>query len=586
MRKLIAVSLLVVLGGFLMPTAGRGQTFLGKDASAWERTLNGSKDARQRRNAAFALGKLGNAAAPALASLKKHLKEDDSKEVREAVAFALGDIGKESLKTLEDATVVEALAAALKDQDALVRRSAAFALGNFGTSAKSALGALETALASDTSPAVRQNIAWALGKIGPESVTSLKAALRDPDPVVQRDAAKSIGLFKDEVARKALPELVACCQVKNSQVRSAALNVLISILDVEDKKAAASIAEALDDPDLEVKQNAALALSNLGGKEAVRAIPILLDALKQKANKELRGQAAVAIYNIGPEAEAAVEPLIQALADDDRDLRMKAATALGGIGHKAEAAVPPLVKLLANAQEENKARVEAAKALALIGPVPAAVQAVPTLVQVLVNPKNDAIVRERVIWALRPHYVKRADADLPGVFDAFKKILSEPMEEHNKMLHYDCAYMLGVLQKNKAPEEALNTLLKFLHDKNIVVYRGARVDTGSTGSEVQKGEASVKEKGKGDGRVMAVQALVRMGYPRVSKRDDIVKQMKAIVANPETLPDLFVKMVSAFRSFGVDSGVPAATIQTRLRAIIADAGTDQALKEEAEKLLK
>jgi len=74
MRKLITVSLLVVLGGFLMPTAGRGQTFLGKDASAWERTLNDSKDARQRRNAAFALGKLGNAAAPALTSPKKSAK--------------------------------------------------------------------------------------------------------------------------------------------------------------------------------------------------------------------------------------------------------------------------------------------------------------------------------------------------------------------------------------------------------------------------------------------------------------------------------------------------------------------------------
>ena len=96
----------------------------------------------------------------------------------------------------------------------------------------------------------------------------------------------------------------------------------------------------------------------------------------------------------------------------------------------------------------------------------------------------------------------------------------------------------------------------------------------------------MKEKGTGDGRVMAIQALMRIGYPRVGKREDIIKQLKAIAANPETLPDLFVKTLSAFRTFGVESGVPQATITMRLRAIIADSATDQALKEEAEKLLK
>src|SRR5207249_11386700 len=139
--------------------------------------LNDSNDARLRRNAAFALGKLGNAAASALPSLKKHLKDDDSKEVREAAAFGLGEIGRESLKSLDDPNVIEVLAGALKDSDPLVRRSAAYALGNFGPAAKPAQGALETALSDDKSPAVRQNIAWALGKIGPETVTGLKTAL-------------------------------------------------------------------------------------------------------------------------------------------------------------------------------------------------------------------------------------------------------------------------------------------------------------------------------------------------------------------------------------------------------------------------
>jgi HEAT repeat protein len=586
MRKLIVAFILSLLGGLLLPASGTAQTFLRKDAGAWEKTLNESKVADQRRNAAFALGKLGSTAAFALPSLKKHLKEDEPK-VREAAAFAIGDIGKESLKSLDDPTLIDALAAALKDSDALVRRSAAYALGNFGPGAKSAQATLEAVLAGDPSPAVRQNIAWALGKIGPETIDSLKAALRDADPAVKRDAAKSIGLFKEEVAKKALPELIACCEVNNSSVRSAALNVLYNILDESNAAAAPSIAKALDDPDVEVKLNAALVLSNVGGKQALRAIPILMDALKQKSNKGLRSSAAVAIYNIGEEAYETVPTLIQVLSDDDLDLHSDVALALGGIGRKAEAAVPALVKVVANPKEKDKARVEAAKALGKIGPVPAAVEAVPTLVRVLADPGTETKIRERVIWALRPHYANRPTIpDLPGVFDAFIKILSEPKTEQSRMLHYDCAYMLGVLQKDKAPEKVLDTLKDFLHDKTIFIYRGAQGSTGTTGSEVQKGEANVKEEGKGDGRVMAIQALLRVGYSRVGKRADIMKQLRVIAADPETLPDMFVKTIAAFRAFGADSGVAQATVTKRLRAIIADKNTDPPVKAEAEKLLQ
>ncbi|HMF20253.1 MAG TPA: HEAT repeat domain-containing protein, partial [Gemmataceae bacterium] len=454
-----------------------------------------------------------------------------------------------------------------------------------GKAAKPARAALEGILAKETSAAVRQNIAWALGRIGPESIASLTAALRDPDPIVQREAANSIGLFKDEIARKALPELLACCKVKNSGVRNAALNVLINILQEDDLGAAASITEAMEDPDRETRQNAALALAAIGGKVALPAIPILIDALKQKGNKEVRQQAAIAIYNIGPDAHEAVPPLIQALADDDAELRTNAALALGGIGPKAQAAVPHLVKLLANSKEQKAARVEAATALARIGPVPAAVEAIPTLVKVLEDPRNETKIRERVIWALRPHYVKRADADLPGVFDAFKKVLSEPKAEQSRMLRYDCAYMLGMLQKKDAPKEALDTLLDFLHDKTILIYRG------TTGKPKGIGEPpiptpKVMEEGKGDGRTMVVQALMRIGFDLVGSRDDIMKQLKVIAADPKTLPDLFVKTIAAFRAFGVDSGVPQATVTARLQAIVANKKTDQALRMEAEKLLK
>jgi HEAT repeat protein len=570
---------------FAFPLAAPGQTFLGKDTAAWEKILNDSQDARQRRNAAFALGKLGSGAEPALPSLKKHLKGDDAR-VREAAAVALGEIGKDSPKAKDDPTLVEALGDALKDDEPLVRRSAAQALGNFGKAAKPALAVLQTTLVKETSPAVRQNIAWALGRIGPESIASLTAALRDPDPIVQREAANSIGFFKDEIARKALPELLACCKVKNSGVRNAALNVLINILEEADTEAAASIAEALADSDREVRQNAALALSAIGGKVALPAIPILVDTLKQKGNKEVRQQAAIALYNIGPDAHEAIPALIQALADDDSELRSNAALALGGIGPRAEPAVPHLVNVLANSKETRATRVEAAKALARIGPVPAAVDAIPKLVKVLEDKTTETIIRERAIWALRPHYANRATVpELPGVFPAFSKILSEPKTQETRMLRYDCAYMLGVLQRKNAPEEALDTLLEFLHDKTILIYRGTSGKPGGI-KELPKEPPKVLESGNGDGRIMAIQALMRIGFDRVGKRDDIMKQLKAIAADPKTLPDLFVRTIAAFRAFGVDSGVPQAAVTARLKAIVANKKTDEALRMEAEKLLR
>ena len=71
-----------------------------------------------REQVAFALGQIRDVSAvdPLVAALK-----DTNAEVREQVAFALGQ--------LRDPRAVDALMAALKDQSADVRRQAAFALG-------------------------------------------------------------------------------------------------------------------------------------------------------------------------------------------------------------------------------------------------------------------------------------------------------------------------------------------------------------------------------------------------------------------------------------------------------------------------
>ena len=133
------------------------QEFLGKNVFAWSKELERPEESCCGANAAYALGKLGRQGSSAVPALTKHLKEDTSPKVREAAAFALGEVGKENGLS-PGAELISPLVQALKDENYLVRRSAAFALGSLGIEAGGAKDALAAAL-QDPRPEVRQNVA-------------------------------------------------------------------------------------------------------------------------------------------------------------------------------------------------------------------------------------------------------------------------------------------------------------------------------------------------------------------------------------------------------------------------------------------
>ncbi len=123
---------------------------------------------RLRRSAAFALGRIGDDALPAVPALIRRLRDDSDAGVRDMAASAIGDIARASKGGAREmwTEVVRPLLHALKtDTDAHVRRSAAYALGAFGSLAAGAVDVLSAAL-RDEAPSVRQNAAWALGQIG------------------------------------------------------------------------------------------------------------------------------------------------------------------------------------------------------------------------------------------------------------------------------------------------------------------------------------------------------------------------------------------------------------------------------------
>lgn len=535
-RHLVLAVLVAIAAG---PIAGAQDKFLGKSAGEWAGQLKDTNDAKQRRLAAFALGKLGNRALPVLPQMKLAFGQEKDAKVREALVYAMGEICRETTATSEDVDLERVFISAANNQDAYVRRSGVFALGCLGNKSRETFQALEAAL-GDKEAVVRQNAAWAIGQFGDSALPLLKKALHDEDTLVKRDAAGA--LLKNRVFDKAtnsnylsdkvhdlLKDLLPLCQDANSETRRAALSVLVLIVDPKDREAIAPLKSALEDRDIENRRNAALALSNIGGDDTAVALPVLLEAYKN-GELDLRRQAVQGIRGIGPAAAAAVPELVRILREDkDAEIRGHAAFALGGIGKASEPAIPLLVKKIQEEKEDTDTRIQCAMALAHIGSNKAALDAIPDLIAVVGNPVHDPKLRERVIWALRVHQFELRKRD--EVRDTFTKVLAEPRDDKSNMLRYDCAYMLGMIWQKDAPEATLDVLTEFLKDNTIKIFERTASQVGGASAEAQSGKSSVADVGKGDGRIMAVDALEAMGPRRYAGRAAIMQELRMLAGN-------------------------------------------------------
>ena len=81
----------------------------------------------------------------------------------------------------DEARIVPALVAALKDKDGDVRRSAALGLGTFGTQAREAIPALKDTAQSDRDARVRESAGTALSRIDPQKFPNEPQPLASPE---------------------------------------------------------------------------------------------------------------------------------------------------------------------------------------------------------------------------------------------------------------------------------------------------------------------------------------------------------------------------------------------------------------------
>jgi HEAT repeat protein len=261
------------------------------------------------KEAAEALGDIGNAAVPALVQalgagewkVRKfaavglgevdHIIElatvvdalaarlgDAHSEVRERSAWALGEI--------ESATAVNPLLQALQDSDVRVRARAAWALGEIED--PSAVSGLLTALA-DNEAVVRERSVWALGEIeSPRAVPDLTRALADGDADVRRRAAWALGEIESPSAVPALVQSLADSDAELRRQSAWALG------EIEDAGAVEGLTRALQDVDWRVRKTAAWALGEIEDPAAIDA----LRAAASDANSEVRRAVAQAIREL------------------------------------------------------------------------------------------------------------------------------------------------------------------------------------------------------------------------------------------------------------------------------------------------
>lgn len=128
-------------------------------------------------------------------------------------------------------------------------------------------------------PDVTAEAAVALSFMGRQAFAPLRDALSSDDPVVRREALRSIGKLKDRApldARAVVPLLVRSMADPDPGVRTVAATYL-GIVHQGGAAAVAALIEGLKDPAVEVRRAAATALGEFGA-EAAPALPALRKA--------------------------------------------------------------------------------------------------------------------------------------------------------------------------------------------------------------------------------------------------------------------------------------------------------------------
>ena len=226
----------------------------------------------------------------------------------------------------------------LNDPKKAVRVDAVEAIGAMGPDAKAAVPPLLLALKRDESEEVRAAAAEALGKIGPAAepaARGLAAVLKeDKSELVRGQAVLALG----KIGKASVPYLIELLDDPDAEVRRDAAEA-VEVVGPDARDAVKPLIPLLKDANGGVRIAAFGALGKIG-PDAADALPRLAEFLR---DPPYRNEAAAAMIGLG---KASVPTFAAGVGDKDLALRRLSAFALGRIGPDARAGVPPLIEAL------------------------------------------------------------------------------------------------------------------------------------------------------------------------------------------------------------------------------------------------
>lgn len=307
-----------------------------------------SEDVSVRAGAAAALYWIASEADEAADQLGASLN-DENRQVRRLAVLALGRIGK---------AAEPYLVAALKQEDAVIRKRAAFDLSRVPALQPESLDALIGAL-GDRDIHVRRAVVRSLVRLPMNLRTkpvleAVASTLGDPSQPVRKAAAYGLQGMRPH-AQAATPALAKVLRHKHHHSRTLAAVVLRTIGPDAQAAIPALIHNAVYDTG--IPRDLALDALKAIGPDATSA---LLTLLKNGSEKERIGAAKSLGYN-QPDDSRVIQGLIELLADESNQVRTQAIKALGEFGPASQAATAALTELL----KENDKTIRAAAGTSL-----------------------------------------------------------------------------------------------------------------------------------------------------------------------------------------------------------------------------
>ena len=262
--------------------------------------------------------------APAIGPLLRLLQDEDEPSLaRQHAALGLGRIGG------TNPHVVNALIHALEDPDPGLRLAVVRGLAQLNPPASESVPALIRGLADvNEDILLRKHAAGALGRLGAthaDAVAALVEALDDRHPVLH-DA--TVAALAEVAAQSSPPDAIAA--------------------------ALSARTEELTHPERTTRLSAIQALGQLGPLAAPAGPSLSAVVRSATEDDELRGEATTALGLIGPRAQSAVPVLIAAMKVADSEMRQRILLAIQRIGPPPQDTLPRLMRLMGQADVESR----------------------------------------------------------------------------------------------------------------------------------------------------------------------------------------------------------------------------------------